>query len=75
METACSEQFHINSMPRKNFILYYIHSVIQEVLECYIQRYSCLWLGNDPFSKHVQVVVQPGVWDTQVELQVISDYF
>ena len=52
-----------------------LRSVIQEVLECSIQRYSCLWLGNDPFSKHVQAVVQPGVWGTQVELQVISDYF
>ena len=48
---------------------------IQKVLECNIQSYSCLWIGNDPFSKHVQAAVQPGVWDTQVELQVISDYF
>ena len=52
-----------------------LRSVIQKVLECNIQSYSCLWIGNDPFSKHVQAAVQPGVWGTQVELQVISDYF
>ena len=52
-----------------------LRSVIQKVLESNIQHYSCLWLENDPFSKHVQAVIQPGVWGTQVELQVISDYF
>ena len=52
-----------------------LRSVVQEVLKYNIRHYSCLWIGNDPFSKHVQAVVQPGVWGTQVELQVISDYF
>ena len=36
-------------------------------------------MGNDPFSRHFQAdfqaVIQPGVLGTQVELQIISDYF
>ena len=48
-------------------------------MQCYSESFGMqhpgLWIGNEPFSKHVQAAVQPGVWGTQVELQVISDYF
>lgn len=52
-----------------------LRSVVQEVLECNAQHYSFLWIGSDSFSEHIKAVIQPGVWGTQVELQVISDYF
>ena len=63
-QLCAKEEFHL-----------ILRSVVQEVLECNVHRYSCLWMGNDPFSRHVQAVIQPGLWGTQVELQIISDYF
>ena len=58
------EEFHLE-----------LRSVVQETLECNAHRYSCLWIGNDSFSEHIKAISQPGVWGTQVELQLISDYF
>ena len=74
METVCSEQSHINFIPVKYFMLNY-EVLFRKLWNATLSVILAYGLDMICFSEHNKAISQPGVRGTQVELQVISDYF